>query len=145
MEDLFKQTVQQMTAKEIIMAMVNGLEKEHVKVNMDTYGGFRNGVCYGCAATNAICEIAGVTFDDPQILSTDGRARFISTDYDFIDNFECAINHLRSGYIEDYNEMAKYIGIAEIDSHGMNMALPELETHNYKENLHHYIRLAELQ
>jgi hypothetical protein len=139
----FEQKVRAMSAKEIIMAMVNGLKKEHVKVTMSIWGEYENGRCYGCAATNTICEISGIKFKGSEIDNSRSRAKHIKTNPTFLEHFEAAINELREGCISGYNYYAKNIGIAKIN--GTDVDLPRLETSDYLENLHYYERLAELQ
>lgn len=143
MSDKFKQKVQSMTADEIIMAMVNGLKAEHVKVNMNTYGEVRpNGkpTCYGCAATNAIAEISGIKFTPENIYRP---TEALKTDRYFLWDFEMAINHLRRGRVDDYNSFARINDFATITP--TDEELPELTTDNYRDNLEPYIRLAEAQ
>lgn len=133
----FKEKVLSMTGKEIVMAMVNGLQKEWVYVDMNTFGyQTKKGICYGCAATNAICEITGKIPD----LSTSNYHRLISVDdnYVFVARFEKAINRLRFGDIGDYNYWAREMGIAELPQSD----LPPLNNQNYKENLQAYIDYA---
>lgn len=73
----FKETVQKMTIKEIILAMVNGLKKEHVKVDFNYFGYVApNGICYGCAATNAICEITKYIPDKYNMLPKGNNSLF---------------------------------------------------------------------
>ena len=60
----FKEKVQAMSAKEIIMAMVEGLRNPVTKIHMGTYGKVEGDVCYGCAATNAICKIGKISLDE---------------------------------------------------------------------------------
>lgn len=40
-----------------IQLMIDGLKKPWVEVDMGTYGEKRGKICYGCAATNALCEL----------------------------------------------------------------------------------------
>lgn len=48
---------------EIAQAMIDGLKNskkmKDFKVSMDTYGGNKEGVCYGCAATCTMMELTG--------------------------------------------------------------------------------------
>jgi len=79
----FRQQVLSMTAGEIIMSMVKGLEKPVTKIDMDTYGQTRDGVCYGCAATNTVCKIAKVKFTQNNIDWTVDRIQVVKKSYDF--------------------------------------------------------------
>ncbi len=48
-----------------VQLMVDGLNKRHTGgINMTSFGEYHPevGVCFGCAATNALCELSGVKF-----------------------------------------------------------------------------------
>lgn len=139
----FKEKVQAMTAKEIIMAMVNGLQNPATDVvAMGTYGEVNDYICYGCAATNTICNIAGVTNLKP-IFDCHTYMSFGSRNVTFLYIFERAINYLRCGDIGGYNAYARVTGIAIIKWDGDK--LPCLDNESYLENLDAYIVLAEAQ
>lgn len=145
----FEEKVKSMTAAQIIRAMVRGLRKQHVKVDMDTFGSRVNGTCFGCAATNAVCEIYGKTLARPIFtqLSDDEfgeLAKAVGARKAFVTNFEYAIDNLRAGYIDDYNVYAKRYKFAQIVK-PLDWELPELETDDYLEGLPAYEQLARLQ
>jgi hypothetical protein len=117
----FKATVLAMSGKEVVMSMVNGLRKPRLKVDMGTFGtvkdqskskSIKKNVCYGCAATNTICEIANVTLDETNVFSTYLRATAVNSNAYFMARFENAINELRKGNVSDYNTTAKDLGMA---------------------------------
>lgn len=142
----FKEKVKSMTIKEIVLAMIHGLEHEHVKVDMSTYGGRRSGICYGCAATNAICEITGNNFPSNAIRSFYQRSNFLQVDNDFLENFEAGINRLRAGNLRSYNYLARNTDLPEIPEEVVrvyNDTLPILRTDNYKPLLESYKKFAE--
>lgn len=139
MTQSFEQKVKSMSGYEIVMAMVRGLEKEHVKIHMTSFGRTDGSVCYGCAATNAICEISGIVFTPQKVRTLSDRASFVKTDMMLLDQFEDAIDGLRQGDIEEYNYCAKIIDITQLPYVD---TLPILRTDTYKENLHHYITYA---
>jgi len=149
----FKEKVQAMSAKEIIMAMVNGLKKQHVNVDMLTFGYVKNGICYGCAATNAICEINGIPFSNSSISEFPDRVKFLFSDIpedqstlgyeEFLMKFEVAIDKLRRGRTYEYNQLAKELEIATINNHPFD--LPELHTDDYANYLDKYIKYADSQ
>lgn len=144
-KDTFKEKVQSMTGKEILLAMINGLKKEHVKIDMNTFGSKKEGICYGCAATNAVCEISSIDFKElPErsIESIIDQAKFIKTDPEFLAQFEYAIDDLRAGDIDRYNSRAIYHGFAQIIN-PENKELPYLDTDNWKERIIAYEELAE--
>ena len=145
----FKEKVQAMSAKEIIMAMVEGLRNPVTKIRMNTYGGVRNDICYGCAATNTICKIANLDVDYLISKRPIGTMTFIFSDHEkydeqaeFIDEFENAINYLRSGEIEEYNYLAEKIQIGLINP---IVFLPELTDEYTEEELLEYVKLANFQ
>ena len=143
----FKEKVQAMSAKEIIMAMVEGLRNPVTKINMGTYGEVDDGVCYGCAATNAICKIGKISLDEFLKIDPCNSMQGFTKNLDdrkFIDYFENAINYLRRNYIREYNAYADIIGIAKIvitDGH----ILPYLDDGYTEEDLQKYVKLANLQ
>lgn len=140
----FEDIVRRMTAKEIIMAMVDGLKNPAVNVDMSTFGSYDiyNKACYGCAATNAICKISNhvLTFSE---IDNKNRAITVNSDYSFLHAFERAIDNLRKGDILRYNNTASIIGIATIKNY--NFYLPHLYTDNYNQLLDYYEDLANAQ
>ena len=139
----FKERVQAMSAKEIIMAMVNGLKNPATDVvDMGTFGEVNDYICYGCAATNTICNIAGVTNLKP-IFDCHTYMSFGSRNVTFLYIFESAINYLRQGDIGGYNNYAHDLSISIITWDGDK--LPYLDNESYLENLDAYIALAEAQ
>ena len=126
-KDTFKEKVLSMTAKEIIMSMVEGLQNPVITINMDTYGEAIEGVCFGCAATNAVCKISGKVFTEDNI-DEDLRSNFLKTDRLFLSEFEMAIDNLRAGGIKSYNFYANEIGIAQIKKN-IGIKIPECGLH----------------
>lgn len=139
----FKEKVQAMTARQIIEAMIDGLERPVVEVDMASYGHVDRKTCFGCAATNAVCKIANFTPDVGNIYEL-GFAIDIEN-ADFVDDFESAINDLRRGYLCGYNYYALNRGFAAIAPPKHNTPLPFLNTENYLENLEPYRQLARAQ
>ena len=140
----FEEKVRAMSAKQIIMAMVNGLKHPKVEIDMTTFGTKHRGICYGCAATNVVCKISGKTFTSDNIVFTTDRAKLINSNLHFLDSFEMAIDNLRSGSISGYNYIAERNDFALI-KYNINTELPCLHTHDYKDNLKPYIELAKSQ
>lgn len=137
----FKEIVQAMSAKEIIMAMVNGLKKPYTVIDMDTFGTENfSGVCYGCAATNAICEIYGYI---PGSMTSGFSDSGISNDAEFVQLFEFAIDGLRCGFVESYNHYCERLGISFIEDNGTT--LPFLNDEYTEADLLSYIELANSQ
>jgi|SRR5690606_1653433 len=136
----FEEKVRAMSAKEIIMAMVNGLKKQHVVVDMITFGRVCDGICYGCAATNTICEISGHAMGSHEIHNTVYRAKFCGGDMWFVSQFEDAIDCLRRGEIYGYNYLVEPIGVATIKD--TDYELPRLTNKNWARNMQAYIDFA---
>lgn len=97
----FERKVKSMSAHDIIMSMVNGLRKPKTKIDMNTYGAIREGICFGCAATNAVLHIMDANEEGV-------KSHVAYTEYDGspVRGFERAINQLRMGEVDIYNEWA---------------------------------------
>lgn len=139
----FEETVLAMSSGEIIMAMVNALRKPKIKIQMSTFGKVENGICYGCAATNTICEIADVTFTSENIEFPKGRGEAVNGDIDFVQDFEDAIDDLRLGYIKGYNKYAESVGFAKVLN--TDFSLPQLNSFYTEEQLNEFVKLAKLE
>lgn len=141
----FEEKVRSMSPSEIIMAMVKGLEKPYTKIDMSSYGRghIQDGkeVCYGCAATNAICEIVGKPFSFINI--SDNREGDLECSFDFLDTFECALDYLRTGRIESCNRNLSSINLPVIKIPSFNV--PPLCNQYTQEELDVYKRLAKFQ
>lgn len=154
----FEEKVKAMTGKEIVLAMVDSLTPPPlIKIDMETYGRIgisepvkflgiiikkEKEICFGCAATNTICKIAGKPFTIDNIKGVDSRADFLNTSYNFLRNFEFAIDSLRKGQIDNYNLLAGNINIAKLNPiHD----LPKLENNYTMEDLNYYRTFANNQ
>jgi len=148
MKHKIKRVIQKMTAKEIIMAMVEGLRNPTTEINMNTYGTSVKGICYGCAATNTICSIANIKHNELLKVFESNRTQsmniaFKGENFRFINSFESAIDDLRQGDIDGYNDYAKYLEIATITD--IEEKLPVLRNDYTEKKLEVYVRLAEAQ
>lgn len=141
-EQSFEEKVRSMSGADIINAMCDGLEREWVRVCMISFGSSTNGVCYGCAATNTICQIVGRSFDKHEIEWRKKRKDAIKCDYGFLEKFERSIDALRSGEIGIYNLIADEIGIAKIHETANADAMT---TANYRDLIPQYRELARTQ
>lgn len=102
--------IRAMTFKQVVLAMVAGLRKRWVRVDMTTFGrisgrGPGKIICYGCAATNTICQIAGGDLAPHQIDILGSDAEAIPA---LVLRFEKAIDALRRGDIREYTTQARY-------------------------------------
>jgi hypothetical protein len=124
-----------LSAKEMIMAMVNGLRKRHVCIDMSTFGRKSNGVCFGCAATNALIEISGISAEEAVDLSVFSCKSVIISD------FETAIDSLRCGDIYFCNIYLEFPEIVNPE----NIYLPILMDDYTEDELQQYEKLANSQ
>jgi hypothetical protein len=142
--------IQSMTAKEIVLAMVDSLRHPVTdEVFMDSFGGIGYKGCYGCAATNWICKIGEFNpneeLEGPRkyIIPQAGDNFEIVVAKNVIGSFETAIDCLRQGDIENYNCYAKTVNVSTIDINPKN-TLPYLDSNNYLPKLEVYEDFAEL-
>lgn len=106
--------VEKLTPRIIILAMTAGLRKRWVEIRMETFGQTDKGVCFGCAATNTLCQLVGVAFNPSQIKDERTRSRFLKISRSQLDILELAIDWLRRGNIVCANQQLARIGIGEI-------------------------------
>jgi hypothetical protein len=82
-----------------IEAMVNGIknqmEREDFKFYFTSFGAAHNGICYGCAATCTIQEIAGKNLDKNNIDDVVFRAKALNFESHDLVKFEGAIDSMR--------------------------------------------------
>lgn len=139
----FEKKVRSMTSHDIIMSMVDGLRKPRTEINMMSYGYMRDGVCFGCAATNAILRIMDV-FDKEEV-----EDHILGRKYDAsrpltLAPFEKAINYLRLGNVSEYNYYAMAFDFARIKPMP-GLDLPYLHNDYTEAELQEYVKLAKYQ
>lgn len=135
--------VKSMSAHDIIMAMVEGLRNPRTEIDMDDFGKIEDGICYGCAATNAILHImdAGYEEDDVDHIF---RRKYDASWPLTLKKFEIAIDRLRKGWVNIYNRYAEAYGFAQITPiHGQE--LPYLDNDYTEKDLQEYEKLAKYQ
>lgn len=138
----FENKVKSMSAHDIIMSMVEGLRNTRTEIDMDTYGYVRDGICYGCAATNSVLHIMEADEDEVVdhilcVATRDNRD-------DFLSQFESAIDWLREGQVSYYNDYAYDYGFAPITLMP-GLELPRLGNDYTEEELQQYVKLAKHQ
>ena len=140
----FEQTVKSMSAKQIIMSLVEGLQTPAVNLQMASFGMYHpyKKSCSGGAVTNMICRITGKVFSSPKINLRETRAKTLQVSNTFLFHFEIAIDCLRMGEIRNYNYLAKKIGLVQIHK---STTLPWLKDGFTTADLQQYIELAEAQ
>lgn len=102
---------------EMIELMVKGLEDPETHIDMRSFGHWsRSKVCYGCAATNAFCQLYPGASDHLRTFDFNerGRSGFTNTqfvkdneDYLAIHMFEKIINRVRLGSPRAYEGLAE--------------------------------------
>lgn len=135
-----EQKIKSMSAHDIIMAMVEGLRSPKTRIDMQTYGEVRDGICFGCAATNAVLNIMNANKKE-----VEAHSKFRSTHDDYkLYGFEYAIDKLRCGSLEPYNASAYAFGFAKITPIP-GQELPMLLNDYTEEQLKEYEKLAKHQ
>lgn len=139
-----EEKIKSLTPHEVLDAMIQGLKNPSCKVNMNTFGHVEDGICFGCAATNAIQYLSGEKFTPDNIVGESRRAKYLKINPNILTSFEIAIDELRSGCIEMTNIYLYELGISEI-IYDKRKTYPELTTDTYLDNLHHYEELRDQQ
>ena len=139
----FEDKVRSLKASELVLAMVEGLENHKYEVDMETFGTTREGVCYGCAATNAIARISGKSPRFTSHISSERTwSKATKATKEFIRTLEFAFNTLRWGDLSVFNEYANIIQVKEIPV-AYGEGLPALHNRTWQEDLPAYRKLAE--
>lgn len=96
-----QQFMQTAKISDYIDIMVKGLENPKIKPNMGTFGDITpDGICIGCAATNALCELSGKVFDQSNITDRQLRANFLGYTKHDLQLFENAIDCIRLSMLD---------------------------------------------
>ena len=108
----FKEKLQSMTIKNIVLMVIDAVENPVVTLNFDTFGKVINGVCCGCAATNSLCKMSAKVFDNNSI---EKRAAFIDIkNMTLVSAFESSIDDLRNIDFYWYNYLADKYNYAQL-------------------------------
>lgn len=148
------------TVSDIVDTMIRGLKKEWVNVRMDTFAVTDGKICYGCAATNTLCELMQKSFSHDKIHNRTEEFNYGIT-WGELKTFEIGIDSLRigflSGFIGSMRDISHITGvvISEKDEKIIKSYtrkktwwrkerfLPTLYTSTYKENLVYYEKLRD--
>lgn len=150
MKHLIRNYVQK--PSQLLQLMVDGLNKQSARpdfaIQMDTFGTSRGSMCYGCAATCALQELAKVSFTTDDINSTEERAEATGFTWFEVDKFELAVEMARVGRLDKMCENAALI----IEGFPAHLPFPEkgwwLRNYNWREELpkvESYIELLKSQ
>jgi len=114
------------SVSDIVDTMIKGLKREWVMIDMTSFGHSKNGICFGCAATNTLCELMQESFYDSEIeYRVDKFGDGIASHE--LELFEGAIDELRRGDIEEF-----LFNLGKI-SHLFSFELPTLGQIGHKE------------
>jgi hypothetical protein len=141
------------SVSDVILAMTEGLKKEWVRVAMQTYGDVSSQkICYGCAATNTLCQLMGEPFNASNISSLSKRVDKINfgISKNTLMRFERALDRLRQGDVDEFvhslSGLKKEIGISvdigAILKISQGFYLPILQDDDFKTGLINYENLA---
>lgn len=143
---------------DIVDLMIRGLKSPRVQVDMGSFGRSSGDICYGCAATNALCELMQTEFPADKVETLTTRTEFFNfgISREQLQLFEYSIDSLRSGklpyFIECLQSISSTTGVS-ISPYSANIILsyprkgnillkkrklPHLLSSTYKENLVHY-------
>ena len=100
-----------------ILRTIEGMRRlkqnKNFELDMFTFGKVKEGICYGCAATAAIQEIAQIELTQENISMISQRAKALSFDLKELYRFEHAINDARVGNIVN---LLKFCDITNVDA-----------------------------
>lgn len=98
--DKLQEFMQTAKLSDYIDLMVKALENPKIKPNLGTFGDINGGICVGCAATNALCELSGKVFDQSNITDRQLRANFLGYTKHDLQLFENAIDCIRLSMLD---------------------------------------------
>ena len=149
--------VKGMRSYEIVRVMVKSLREPWTDgLDMSSYGYVASGVagellCFGCAATNTLCELNNRKFPGFAVVDRTSRAQFLRVRLKDLKLFEDAIDALRCGHLSRYNDCMSLLcgdtSTTLIPEHmicDMEEYLPVLYTSYSEEHLVPYEHLADL-
>ena len=126
-----------------IRAMCDGLQAQakrpDFRILMDTFGSHIRGVCYGCAATCAVQEAAGIQFGPENITGNLRRSSAIGCDRHDLAEFEAVVERLRNGNLISLGD---YFG-ADLSRWNLDSRMALLGTNNWRDRIDGYYDVAE--
>jgi len=130
------------SVSDIVDTMIKGLKREWVTIDMTSFGYSEKGICFGCAATNTLCELMKESFYDSEIYSREGKFGYGITSHE-LELFEGAIDDLRRGEVEDFLcnlQKISHLFRFEIPTLGQigHKELPIMTTDTWKEDIISY-------
>lgn len=149
--------IRKMNPKQIVLNMIDGLENPVTKIDMGTFGHKgKRGVCFGCAATNAICRLGN--FNPKEVLMDEnlvGNSRKYSNngyvmredDRNTIYRYELAIDSLRNADLRGFNHHANIGGFKKFSKEDYDLFnslnIGYLDNENYLDELPGFKEFAE--
>jgi hypothetical protein len=135
-----------------LQAMVDGLrtqsKRSDFKLMMSTYGSFdeKTGICYGCAATCTIQELAHQNLTIANIKRSEKRANALSFYPLQLMYFESAIDSVRTGTfdeLEDYYELKRGTLQGLHDDNDFYWYLSDINWEEYVPAIERFIKLLQ--
>jgi len=119
---------------EALQHMVDGLRKKWVYVHMETYGRSKDVFCFGCAATNAVCNIFEKSYNLESIDKREFRAKFFDLRRNELLSFEWSIDKARQGnlsglmfFFDRWNYDEEYDNRFDLTTANYEKELPKVE------------------
>lgn len=107
------------TMSQALKAMLTGLEKQSKRsdfiIDMDTFGSYRDNICFGCVATCTLQEIAQKDFIGEMIIYDASRAAYLGFDRNELAEFELAIDLARRF---SFNSLFAFYHINDLELRG---------------------------
>ena len=121
----------------VVKLMVDGLKSEWMTIKMTSFGATDGRICSGCAATNAICPLAGRSFDISDVHNRCLRANSLGLTMITLVQFEDSINSLRGGFMNNFEiQIRRCTSIThKLISVKSTNHLTELEDQNWRQDL----------
>jgi hypothetical protein len=134
---------------DVVNAMINGLTNKWAKVSMMSFGHYDSDrkICFGCAATNSLCELLKRPFTEDEIHNSFYRAEVFKCDRNVMQHFENSVNFLRMGdlqaFLSDLCMMSHpsfqdYKHLVKECSEDFDLGLPALYNHFTEKELDYY-------
>jgi hypothetical protein len=146
----FEETVRSLKVSDFIFAMVAGLSKPRIKIDMSCFGRVVKGKIEGCAATATIIQLYPSIETSIKSCAAQGLTTpFYPFEYEFISYFEDIFDHMRYGNVSgnifaNVNRKLSLLNFPYLQiPPSLEGKLPYLGDDYTKEQLELYTQLAE--
>lgn len=114
--------------KLMIAGIENQINRSDFQLNMNTFGDSIRSICFGCAATCTIQEIAGKNLDSTTINHIIKRGKSLGFEIDELASFEYAIDEARYGVMNSLFEFFYSPGYLEyVEYFNANFCIKSIE------------------